>query len=103
MGLFVLVITLYIAIYGGMTWMVLTSLVRVLALRGIAVWVCNIWGALMVLLPFCSVDGMGWDTANFAISRRGLLMCGWVLSFLPFAFCCFFLFFAFFFGAEGLR
>ncbi|WP_286951861.1 MULTISPECIES: hypothetical protein [Aminobacterium] len=103
MGRFGLVITLYIAIYGGMTWLVLSSLVRVLALRGIAVWICNMWGALMVVSPLLlrRWDGLGHSELRHIAAWIAYVWMGFVF----FAFCLLllFLFFAFFFGVEGLR
>lgn len=93
MGRFGLVITLYIAIYGGMTWLVLSSLVRVLALRGIAVWICNMWGALMVVSPLLlrRWDGLGHSELRHIAAWIAYVWMGFVF----FAFCLLLLFFVF--------
>ena len=54
----------------------------------------------MVASPFApSMDGLGHSELRHIAAW---IAYGWVLSFLPFAFCCFFVF-RILFGAEGLR
>ncbi len=86
-----LVVALYLSIYGGMTWVTLSSLIRAFRIRGFGLISASfLWGVLMVLSPlFLRI----WEGEGYSEIRHWLALISYVwMGFVFFAFCIFLFF-----------
>lgn len=86
-----LVVALYLSIYGGMTWVTLSSLIRAFRIRDFGLISASfLWGVLMVLSPlFLRI----WEGEGYSEIRHWLALISYVwMGFVFFAFCIFLFF-----------